>query len=241
MFIAVAVPVPFLDLLTYRVPESMITPAVGARVRVPLGTRVVTGVVVETAMPPADVELRDVVEVLDATSYVPPGIVELCRWAAEYYVAGIGDTVAVALPPGAKRRASAFRTRRVAAITAHGMQMIDPQADIAQAGERLTARQIAALEVLAGATPGLPTAELRDRGVTADMLGRLATRGLVAFRDEQEDRDPFERSAMASVGLDSTRQLTAEQEAAVTSLSALADTREFRVALLQPTARQVFQ
>ena len=39
--ISVAVPVPFLDLLTYSVPSHLTMPAVGARVRVPVGTRAV--------------------------------------------------------------------------------------------------------------------------------------------------------------------------------------------------------
>ena len=45
--VSVAVPVPFLDLLTYRVPDGMPMPAVGARVRVPVGTRIAHRCVVE--------------------------------------------------------------------------------------------------------------------------------------------------------------------------------------------------
>ena len=47
--IAVAVPVPTLDALTYRVPESLPMPVVGARVLVPLGNRTLTGIVVDVA------------------------------------------------------------------------------------------------------------------------------------------------------------------------------------------------
>ncbi len=46
----VAVPVPALDLLTYRVPEAMAVPVPGARVVVPLGARRVTGIVVDAAV-----------------------------------------------------------------------------------------------------------------------------------------------------------------------------------------------
>src|SRR3954469_15696964 len=45
--IAVAVPVPTLDALTYSVPESLPMPVVGARVLVPLGNRTLTGIVVD--------------------------------------------------------------------------------------------------------------------------------------------------------------------------------------------------
>ena len=62
--VSVAVPVPFLDLLTYRVPDGMPIPAVGARVRVPVGTRILTGCIVEYPSN-APGELKDVIEVLD--------------------------------------------------------------------------------------------------------------------------------------------------------------------------------
>jgi primosomal protein N' (replication factor Y) len=232
--ISVAVPVPFLDLLTYRVPGSMTVPTVGARVRVPVGSRVLTGIVVEADAPSTDVELKDVIEVLDGAAYVPPAIVELCRWTADYYMAGLGDTVAMAMPPGSKGRRSAFKMRRVAAITPHGIEMAE-QARL-QPGttsvERLTPRQLSALEILAVATPGLPTGHLRDRGVSADLLSRLAARGLVSFRDEQHDRDPFEGAVMPAVVPDAARQLTPEQCDALAQLATLADTGDFRTALL---------
>jgi primosomal protein N' (replication factor Y) len=120
--ISVAVPVPFLDLLTYRVPDGMGAPAVGARVQVPVGSRMVTGCVVGHVAPgPTEGgpdeeprELKDVVAVVDAEAFVPPAVVALCQWVAEYYVAGVGDALALAMPPGARARASGFRMRRPA-------------------------------------------------------------------------------------------------------------------------------
>ena len=47
--VSVAVPVPFLPPLTYRVPDGMAPPAAGARVRVPLGRRTVIGCAVPDA------------------------------------------------------------------------------------------------------------------------------------------------------------------------------------------------
>ena len=49
MTVHVAVPVPGLGLLTYSVPAGMARPVVGARVVVPLGSRVVTGIVMDDA------------------------------------------------------------------------------------------------------------------------------------------------------------------------------------------------
>jgi len=58
-------------------------------VRVPVGKRAVVGCVVgHDAALDADTTARDVVAVLDDEPYLPPAVVELCGWVAEYYMAG---------------------------------------------------------------------------------------------------------------------------------------------------------
>jgi primosomal protein N' (replication factor Y) len=103
---------------------------------------------------------------------------------------------------------------------------------LAADGIPLTARQQSALEILGGAAAGLPTGELRERGVSGDVLNRLVARGLVTIRAERDDRDPFERAAMAEVARDLGRTLTGEQEHALDQLTAMADRKAFGVALL---------
>ena len=230
-FVSVAVPVPFLDSLTYSVPiRYPVMPPVGARVRVPIGTRVVTGcVVAHAASFGGDGAPRDVVEVVDEKPFLPVAIVELCAWVADYYIAGIGDAIGAAMPPGAGR-ASAFRTRRIAAVSAHGLTALG--ADGGEDGTRLTLKQRDALKVLAAVPAGLPMSALRERGATSDVLRRLATRGLVAFRDERDERDPFEGAAGMDVARDHDRELTPEQVVAVDGLSGMADAGGFQVALL---------
>ena len=246
--VSVAVPVPFLDLLTYNVPPQLPTPAVGARVRVAVGTRTVTGCVIDTDVPGpvlgnggvrlldhrspgqgGQPDFKDVIQIIDHEPFLPRQIVELCQWVADYYLAGIGDAIAVALPPGARDKASAFRTRRTATLTAHGRSAAGTSAD---ADLRLTTKQRESLAALASATAPGPLSDLRDRGVTADVIGRLAARGLVAIIEEAHERDPFDAAVVRDVSHDPTRQLTGEQVAALENLQALADLREFRVALL---------
>jgi primosomal protein N' (replication factor Y) len=96
----------------------------------------------------------------------------------------------------------------------------------------LPPRQRQALEILAATPAGLPAAVLRDRGITADVVRRLSLRGLVSIRTEPDERDPFERAALADVTRDVARELTSEQEAALRTLVALAGEHAFRVALL---------
>jgi primosomal protein N' (replication factor Y) len=225
-FVSVAVPVPQLDALTYRVPDGIPLPPAGARVRVPIGTRVVTGCVVGAAAAPAEgVEAKDVQEVLDATPFIPPAVVELCAWVADYYMAGLGDAVAVALPPGAKAKASGYKTRKLVSLTAHGLAALEA------ADSGLTGKQKAALHALAGST-GVSLKELRERGVTGAVLAKLTARQLVAARDAPDERDPFARASMETVAYDAARALTDEQAAASEALAALAAAGGFKVALL---------
>ena len=230
--VAVAVPVPYLEPLTYRVPEGLPVPPAGARVRVPLGSRQVTGVVlgVGSPMTPGS-EPKALLEVFDTEPYLPAPVVELCRWVADYYMAGIGDTIGVALPPGARDRQTSIRTRRIITATAHGRGLVEEAA--APAGRRaLGGRQREALEALALAPLGLTAAQLRERGVSSDTVTRLITQGLATARSEQDARDPFSRSVMAVPTHDQARPLTGEQAAALARLEALADTQAFRVAVV---------
>ena len=246
--VSVAVPIPYLDSLTYNVPDTHPTlPPVGARVRVPVGSRGVTGVVVNhDAAVEAGSETKAVLEVLDAEPFLAPAVVGLCQWVADYYMAGIGDAVGVALPPGARRRTSGFRTRRVVQATVHGLAALQASGGETGGKTTLTPKQLAALETLAAAPAGLPASELRDRGIGADLIRRLAARGFAALRDEREERDPFEAWTMHASLLDTTidrdqtgpvdrdreRVMTAEQTAAFEELSTLADAGAFAVALV---------
>ena len=103
----------------------MTPPVRGARVLVPLGTRQVTGCVVGTvADVPPDVELKPVIEVLDDAAFLPGHVIDLALWAAEYYVAGPGETVAAAMPPFAwvesERRVSITDAGRARLASASG-------------------------------------------------------------------------------------------------------------------------
>jgi primosomal protein N' (replication factor Y) len=239
VLIHVAVPVPNLDLLTYAVSDGTAAPVVGARVVVPLGTRIVTGIVVETnvaSSEPRTSGIKPVREVLDSAAFVPPDVIALARWTAEYYASGVGDAIPLLLPPMARgARADAHKTMRVAAITPAGLQALE-------APDSITGKQHEALSVLAGVPAGIGTPALAGRGIAADAISRLARRGYISIRSDRIDRDPFAAAgiAMSDVrdssgpGADGARArtLTGEQAAALDRLTALAKTGEFRVALL---------
>jgi primosomal protein N' (replication factor Y) len=238
LLISVAVPVPTLDLLTYGIPPGTPVPAVGARVVVPLGSRVVTGIVVTVDVAPDGVaEIKPIRQLLDASSFVPPEVVELARWTAEYYAAGAGETITAVLPPKTRGgRASGHKTRRMAAVTAAGLELLalrhaqGEQAD--PCDPRLTFKQCLALDLLAAAPLGMPMTQLAAHGAAPDVVARLAARGLVSFRRDRLDRDPFEAASFDAAPADPDRRLTLEQTAALERLVRLAGEHTFRVALL---------
>ena len=235
LLIRVAVPVPQLDLLTYSVPDDLPRPAVGARVVVPLGSRVITGIVVDhqACADVAAADIKAIRQVLDPGAFLPEDVVGLAQWTAQYYAAGAGETITALMPPKTRgARADAHKTRRIAAVTASGLEaMSSPDAVGALAGG-LTARQRAALELLAGVPDGIPTAALTARGVAADLLTRLIRRGLVSVRQERVNRDPLDGAVFAATPAEVDRQLSDEQADGLARLSAMADRREFRVAVL---------
>jgi primosomal protein N' (replication factor Y) len=239
VFVSVAVPVPNLDLLTYAVADDVDRPAIGARVLVPLGTRVVTGIVIDHVDDPgAARDMKLVQKVLDAHPFVPAEVVGLARWTAEYYAAGVGDTIPALLPPMARGgRVDAHKTQRIASITPAGLEAL----------LLVAPKQREALELLAAAPDGIPTPTLTARGIAGSAITRLVRHGYISVRTERLARDPFGVRPQASAassdaqssgvrplggGAPTARRLTGEQQAAFDRLRALADSRAFHVALL---------
>ena len=86
---------------SYAVPEPLDELAVpGARVVVPFGNRTVVGVILERHSRRSEtLTLKNVSQVLDPLPALPPHLVELGRWIADYYLAPVGETFRVMLPP----------------------------------------------------------------------------------------------------------------------------------------------
>jgi primosomal protein N' (replication factor Y) len=239
--IAVAVPVPALDLLTYRVPELLPTPVAGARVVVPLGKRTLTGVVVgEADQPAADVTLKDILRILDETAFLPADVLQLTEWVSDYYLAGPGATLAAAMPPHAlTNRVDAFRNVRLVTLTAEGHDVaartaIGPRCAPDAALPHLGTRQREVLAILQGSPDGLDSAALTAHGISAAVVSRLKVMGLATIRQERRDRDPFASgsAALTPTARDLDRVLTPEQQDALQQLRLMAQARRFQVALL---------
>ncbi len=94
--------IPAVEQLTYRIPPALAGRVlVGMRVVVPLGRRRVTALVLATAdSPPEGIKCRDIEAVLDSEPVVPADLIELVRWIAEYYLAGVPEVLSLAVGRG---------------------------------------------------------------------------------------------------------------------------------------------
>jgi primosomal protein N' (replication factor Y) len=233
---SVAVPVPALDALSYGIPEALPTARRGSRVRVPLGTRTVTGVVIgiPEGSSESSKQIKNIIEVVDAAPFLPEDVLELVEWTAEYYACGVGAALAAAMPPRAwEGKVSSFKTVRVASLTTQGHDPSLAEAAFSRPGSsRLKPGALDVLDLLRGAPEGLTTGELAARGVAAPRLRRLVTSGLVTITRKNIERDPFEQHAALPHTTRSSVTLTGEQQAALASLRASAQSGSFVAALL---------
>ncbi len=99
-FIQVAVAVPVADYFDYTLPPAFPKPAIGARVRVSFGRRVLVGIVVgistNSDVPPQ--KLKAINEIIDQEALLPAISLEFAQFLSQYYHYPLGETLAVMLP-----------------------------------------------------------------------------------------------------------------------------------------------
>lgn len=166
----VAIPVAVGDTFTYQVPPDLQVSA-GSRVAVPFGPRLLTAYVIETDAPdPGDgVRLRPIAELLDPPDLpaLVPDVLELCRWAADYYLTPIGDMLRIALPSSLSERGTLYAQR----------------SEGASAPDRLDAEQKALLELL-DSRGGAAKLTRRPQIAAARKLART---GVVTIEERLDD------------------------------------------------------
>jgi len=111
-FADVIIPVPLQGLFTYALPDALATPPqAGCRVLVPFGNRQsLVGLVVRLHdQAPVGIEVKQILEVVDATPVILPQQLNLWQWIADYYLCSIGEVFKAALPGKLKEKKSPKR------------------------------------------------------------------------------------------------------------------------------------
>lgn len=109
----VAVPSPLRRYFDYRLPPALIQdhglPVPGCRLQVPFGRRELTGILIEID-DSTDIDysrLRDVLDILETQPLIPPHLLELWLWAAQYYHHPAGEVLHTLLPVGLRSKGKA--------------------------------------------------------------------------------------------------------------------------------------
>jgi primosomal protein N' (replication factor Y) len=203
--IQVAVPGPFTTPLDYLPARDTPTPPAGVRVRVPLGKRRVTGVVL-ARQPDSRLDgkrLRSIIQTLDEQPLLSDELIDLILWTARYYHYPVGEAFATALPGRLRHGHPATATRsRHYAITPQG-QATDP--------ETLGGRAPRQAQILAWlqSQPKITVASLATlEGDPTAAMTRLIDRGLCKTH-ETHDYGLIEGHGEARAPLFSAEQQTA--------------------------------
>lgn len=178
-FVQVALPLPLHRLFTYRVGGAALPP--GTRVRVPFGSRTLTGWVLA---PGSDVTgVRDVLEVLHSGHSAGDELIGLAQWIADYYVAPVGVVLKTVFPVPRKAGPRKQLVARVA-------REIGTLSEIDRVFGRAQ-RQRQAFERLLEAGGKQTLVALRENGFSRAVVKGLEEKGLVAVGEEVVLRDPF--------------------------------------------------
>ncbi len=209
-FAEIALPVAVHGTFTYAIPPELRNGVrLGSRVEVPLGTKRTTGFVVglADAAPSKPAKIKPIRAVLDDEEpALVPEIIELCRWAAEYYIAPLGEMLRMALP---------------ANMAARGRRELTLIGD-----ESLIAGAVEAKQVLDSDLPLVEMLRLRPLGfdaalevTTRSAIARLRDAGVIAVGDRLRDARGvrYDRFVMLET---TPGGLTAKQENAVALLRA---------------------
>src|SRR4029453_6046505 len=95
---------------------------------------------------------KPVTDVLDSEPFLPPGVVDLAAWVADYYACGVGEAIATAMPPHAW-----IESERHAAITGAGeARMLSERGARRNILEHLTGGKVVSVAALTRKSRGAP-------------------------------------------------------------------------------------
>ncbi|MGZ5492736.1 MAG: primosomal protein N' family DNA-binding protein, partial [Thermoanaerobaculia bacterium] len=132
----IAVPVAVHGTFTYTIPDPLRDSVrLGSRVEVEIGSKLTTGFVVGFNDTTETTKLKPVRSVLDEDEPpLLPEIIQLCKWAAEYYIAPLGEMLRVALPANmgarGKREATLVGSDEIIAAARESKQVLDSDLEI---------------------------------------------------------------------------------------------------------------
>ncbi|MCK5125992.1 MAG: primosomal protein N' [candidate division Zixibacteria bacterium] len=103
--INLAVVGPYQNLYTYKIkPPEALNLKPGCRFLIPFGKTLTIGFYVNEQTEPVKFKMRYAKERIDIFSPFPDYLFQFCKWISEYYYAGLGETLAAALPGTGRKK-----------------------------------------------------------------------------------------------------------------------------------------
>lgn len=176
-YLRLALPSPLRRLFDYLPPKGVDASLLraGIRIKVPFANRTLIGVLVEVAtetdVPPE--KLKKALELVDQVPIIPPLLLSLCQWTAQYYQHSLGDTLSWALPNLLKQGKYPDDNQEYFWKVVEG-------SDLADARLNRATRQKRALQVLMQHPHGVAQNLIGKLQIQLDTLRRLQEKGLVS-------------------------------------------------------------
>jgi primosomal protein N' (replication factor Y) len=187
----VALPVPLRSTFTYAVPASLDGEVlVGRRVVVPFRNRAMVGVILaESDRAPdaarkgrANIRIKEIAELMDRVSALPPKLIELGHWISRYYLAPIGEAFRAMLPPEIE-----LRHDREYALTDAGRAYVQSLST----GEERTdaeAAELALLKKFDSEEAAIPSSRMKRFAGGESLAEACVRRGLLTAREVLRER-----------------------------------------------------
>ncbi|OZG71430.1 primosomal protein N' [Hahella sp. CCB-MM4] len=177
--VSVAVPVPLRKTFDYLPSPSAPDRAqynAGKRCVVPVGRRLLTGVILGTHEAPqvSHDRLRPIEKILDPDNTIPNPVLSLCRWISDYYHAPIGEVLLNALPPLMRQQRTWVQLEASVSTT-----IWHASTKSAEAKRPRGSKQKLLLELLLQSTSGMEQKDIISQGYTSAQLRSLQEKGLI--------------------------------------------------------------
>ncbi len=227
----IVVDIPLNKKFHYGIPEELGNRLeAGHLVRVPFGTRTITGYCVGFTDTPDVKKIKNIKQIIEGVPRVDEGILKLTKWMASYYRCGWGEALSAAMPGGIKKGAKERRVK--SARLAKSVDEIKNEIGLIS---KRTPAQAKLLSVMLEDNADMTAKELLTRaGSTAPALAKLAERGLVElFETAPLCDDVLLQPSQHTKAVVSDDILSDEQKDAIGKINDFLSNGKFGVILLQ--------
>ncbi|MEP9410733.1 MAG: primosomal protein N' [Candidatus Brocadia sp.] len=105
LYAEVVINIPLNKVFHYSVPPHLIENlAIGMRIRIPFGNKIITGFCVGFTNTPFTDKTKDIISIIDKTPLIDDIMLKITRWLSSHYCCGWGEAISAVIPPVVRSR-----------------------------------------------------------------------------------------------------------------------------------------